>query len=111
MPDDTMEPAQREAERVLRPKLEALAAEHGVRLSVALYPPWRNDLGKPGVDAVYREVIEAAETGRSDVNRRYQIHVAVGEGASAADLSFFAADDPLVANQVRKDVEGLLRKL
>jgi hypothetical protein len=74
MPDDSMVPAQREAEKALLPKLDALAVEHGVRLTVAIFAPRWTEGNKAEAEAVYREVLDAARragaTRKSDLNHR-----------------------------------------
>ncbi len=99
------------AEKVLTPEGNEIAAEFGVNLSVALYPPrWAEAEGPPKefFDSLIRRLRVAASRAVDDRDKSCQIHARKGGPGFA--VSFFSADDPLIRNQLLNGIKDSLQK-
>jgi hypothetical protein len=111
--DSNMVPAQNEAESAMRQRLEALAYEHKVGLSVALTAPrWATGKSTPldFYDSVVGLAVQAITSGTSRVSLTCQVHLVPGH--RGVDFTFFPASNPMVLSQVIDGMRApLLKKL
>jgi len=103
--------AEQYAEKRIVPSGNTIAAEFGVHINLALYPPrWAKSEKKPKAffDRVIERIRNAAESGIVDRDGVCQIYVRPGE--PLFEYSFFSADDPLIRNQLIRGIGTTLLK-
>jgi hypothetical protein len=99
------------AEEVLTRRGNEIAAEFGVNLTVALYPPrWTDTEGPPKAffNNIIRRLQDAASSAVDDLDKSCQI--SARKGGPGFTISFFSAEDPLIRNQLLNGIKDSLEK-